>query len=134
MRPADQTPLVAISTPGQRTTAPQNGNGERRRGEVRCWIGDTYCLVGDLDTGEEFYFGRDMLICPQAIDKVRETGTKVAFTAHGAPDGNQRRRAAAVLVVGEYYKGVLVSLPPGEPHGWLRLQDRAATPTWCTCG
>jgi len=128
MRPANQTRPVAISAAGQRTTTPQNGNGERRRGEVRCWNGDTYCLIGDLDTAEEFYFGRDMLIYPQAIDKVRETGTKVAFTAHGAPDGNQRRRAAAVLVAGEYYKGVLVSLPPGEPHGWLRLQDPLGNP------
>jgi hypothetical protein len=122
-RPANQTRLAVISTARQPTTAVQNGNGERRRGEVIFWIDDTYCLICDLDTSENFYFSPNMLVYPQAIEKVRKTGTKVAFTAHGAPDGNKKRRAAAVLVVGEYYSGVLVGLPPGRPHGWLRLQD-----------
>jgi hypothetical protein len=127
-RPANQIRLAAISTARQPTTALQNGNGERRRGEVTFWIDDTYCLICDLDTSENFYFSRNMLIYPQAIEKVRKTGTKVAFTAHGAPDSNKKRRAAGVLVIGEYYKGVLVSLPPGRPHGWLRLQDPLGNP------
>ena len=127
-RPANRTRLAAVSTVRQPATALQNGNGERRRGEVKFWIDDTYCLICDLDTGEDFFFSRNMLIYPQAIQKVRKAGTKVAFTAHGAPDGNKKRRAAAVLVAGEYYKGVLVSLPPGRPHGWLRLQDPLGNP------
>ena len=127
-RPASQPRLAAVSTARQPATAVHNGNGERRRGEVRFWIDDTYCLIGDLDTGEDFYFSRNMLIYPQAIEKARKTGAKVAFTAHGAPDGNKKRRAAAVLVVGGYYKGALVSLPPGQPHGWLRLQDPLGHP------
>jgi hypothetical protein len=52
----------------------------------------------------------------------------VAFTAHGAPGGNKKRRAAGVLVVGEYYKGVLMSLRPGGRYGWLRLQDSLGNP------
>jgi hypothetical protein len=35
----------------------------------------------------------------------------------------RERRADAVLVVGECYEGALVSLPPGQSYGWLRLLD-----------
>ena len=62
-----------------------NGHGERRRGQVKYWIDDAYYVIGDLDTGEELYFGRDTLVYPHAIEKVRTTGTRVAFTARGAP-------------------------------------------------
>jgi hypothetical protein len=39
-----------------------------------------------------------------------------------------KRRAGAVLVAGEYYEGVLVSLPPDTPHGWLRVHDPLGNP------
>lgn len=119
---------MAISTPRRPTTALQNVNGERRRGEVTFWIDDTYCLICDLDAGEDFYFSRNMLIYPQAINKVRETGTKGGLHSARRAWRQQEARAAGVLAVGEYYKGVLMSLRPGRRHGWLRLQDSLGNP------
>jgi hypothetical protein len=85
MHLAQQAPAVAISAAHQPTTTLQNGHGERRRGEVKYWIDDTYGFVCDLDTGEEFYFGRNMVVPTKAIEKVRKSGTMVAFCAQARP-------------------------------------------------
>jgi class 3 adenylate cyclase/cold shock CspA family protein len=111
------------SPDGTASTA-RNGREERRHGKVKCWFQDRgFGFVLDDQTGEEFHFTGNALVYPEDLQGISDGDVQVAFVAQGAPAPGKRRRAGSILLIGHDAEGVLVSLPPARPYGWIRVQD-----------
>lgn len=98
--------------------------GEKLTGAVKNWDGQRSFGFITADSGEDLFFARNLMVHPEDIDKV-VPGTKVAFTAIEASTEGKNRRAAAVLVAGEYADGQVAKIPSeGTPYGWIVCADQ----------
>lgn len=122
LRPASNSGRVT-STPATIPAPRRGGLEERHTGEVTCWKPEAkYGFVRDSGSGEDFYFRASHLVYPEDAPETLRVGCRVAFVASGQKDGDTRRHAVGILMVGDYAEGTL-KLPEGKAHGWLLVRD-----------
>jgi class 3 adenylate cyclase/cold shock CspA family protein len=119
LRPAVTRSTPAVGTAGR--AVPRTV--ERHRGEITNWRADRgFGFVRDPATGEDFHFSSRLLVYPDDTEKLAP-GREVTFAAVGALEGDKKRQAGALLVVGEPADGRLVNLQEDRPYGWIRVED-----------
>lgn len=101
------------------------GRIERGLAAVQMWDpAKRFGFAKDSTTGEEFYFHVSNLVYAEdAVDLA--SGVHIAYTPAPATREGGKRSAAAILIVENDAEGVVVSLPEGKNHGWIRVTDRS---------
>lgn len=98
--------------------------GEKLTGTVKNWEAPRGFGFITADSGEELFFAPNLMVHPEDVGSL-VPGTKVAFTGIEPSSTGKNRRAAAVLVEGQYADGQIAKLPSdGSPYGWVTCSDQ----------
>jgi len=120
--PSPTSPAPAITSAGV-TKLVNAGGGEQFVGTVKIWNNDRgFGFVIDTKTGEEFYFGPKSLVYEDDREHLAP-GVELVFASTGTTEGDRRRLAAPVLVVGQEADGRVSYIHPDKPFGFIVVTD-----------
>lgn len=98
--------------------------GEKLTGVVKNWIAEKSYGFITAESGEELFFAPNLMVHPLEDVAKLAAGIKVAFVAIEPSPNGKNRRAAAVLLAGEYSVGTIAKLPTDNaPNGWVVSSD-----------
>lgn len=121
--PPVTTPPAAPATGGTKPATGGAAGTEQFTGTVKIWNNDRgFGFVIDSKTGEEFYFGPKSLIYDDDRQHLA-AGVELVFAAAGTTEGDRRRLATTVVLVGQQADGHVSYIHPEKPFGFIAVTD-----------